>query len=132
MPVRNDPIRYPDRISVGVETPRVAAQSSPTASRFHSRDFQNRYKTEGSTAAANQASVEYGTASMPPINQRTMANDWPKLAKLCKNRISAMQMLFSVMPAISSVNEDSRRLSDATAITRSNVNPAPNSDATQT
>jgi hypothetical protein len=68
---------------------------------------------------------------MPPINHRTIAKDWPKLAKFWKNRISAMQMLLSVMPAISRVNDDIRLLSEAIAMTRRSVRPAPVKEASQ-
>ena len=56
-------------------TPREVAQSSPTASRFHSGARIVINAQIGMTAAASQANVEYSTASSPPISQREIAKD---------------------------------------------------------
>src|SRR5579862_809741 len=108
-PVRVDPATYPVIVSAVVDTPRDAAQSSPTASRFHCGAFMVTNKHTGTTAAASQPMVEYSTASSPPISHREIANDCEKVARLCRNMIIAKDMLFIVTPVNSSVNDDRRR-----------------------
>src|SRR5882672_7263957 len=79
----------------------------------------------GTTAAASQASVEYSTASNPPINHREIANDWEKLARLWMNRMIAKHTLFMVTPASSSVKEERRRPSTAMLTTIRRTEAAP-------
>src|SRR5690242_20794810 len=96
-------------VSRTVDTPRDAAQSSPTASKFHCGAQAVTAALTPSTTTASHASVEYSTASSPPISQREIANDCEKLARLCRKRITAKAMLFIVTPVSSKVNEESRR-----------------------
>ena len=60
-----------------------------------------------------------------------MANDWLKSAAYCKKRMHARQMLLTVTPASSKVNEDIRRPSLAMPSTSSRTTPAPAKAATQ-
>src|SRR5512138_2928404 len=62
---------------------------------------------------------------MPPISQREIANDWDRLARLCRNRIVAIEMLFTLTPASNRVNDESRRPSAAIPSTTDNVSAAP-------
>jgi hypothetical protein len=79
----------------------------------------------GKTAAASHASVEYSTASSPPISQREIAKDCEKLARLWMKRMIAKQMLFIVTPARSSVNDERRRPSTAIPTTINRTAAAP-------
>ena len=73
--------------------------------------------------------VEYSTASRPPISQREIAKDCEKVARLCRNMITANDMLFMVTPVSISVNEESLRPSIATPSTISSTAPAPTSES---
>src|SRR5664279_1876927 len=121
---------YPIAVNRTVETPREAAQSSPTASKFHCGAYAITSALTPTTTTASQASVEYSTASSPPISQREIAKDCEKLARLWRKRITANAMLFIVTPVSSSVKDDSRRPSTAIPSTINRTRPAPTSEAT--
>src|SRR5512147_1433679 len=100
---------YPMAVSLTVDTPREAAQSSPTASKFQCGAYTITIELTPTTTTASHASVEYSTASSPPISQRDIAKDCEKLARLWRKRMTANAMLFIVTPVSRSVKEESRR-----------------------
>src|SRR5678815_2439605 len=85
-------------VSRTVDTPRDAAQSSPTASKFHCGAHSITTALIPNTTPASHARVEYSTDSSPPMSQREIAKDCEKLARLCRNKITAKAMLFIVTP----------------------------------
>src|SRR3954454_12159991 len=95
-PVTTDPTRYPETISFPAGTPRAAAHSSPTASTFQLLACANVYNEAPRTSTAMLPSVVKLVDSIPPINQRVIAMDCPKVAALWRNRIPAIQMLLIV------------------------------------
>src|SRR5258708_4852620 len=94
--VRTDPARKPSTVMVAAFTPREVAHSSPSEMRFQAGAYAITTAHTASTTTENHPSVEYSTASKPPINQREMAKDWAKLATLCRKRMMAKQRLFMV------------------------------------
>ena len=132
VPVSTLPATKPMIIVRVVATPRAAAHSSPTASRFQSRAFLAATATTVNTRAASQATVVYSTASIDPISQRSTANDWLKSAMLCRNRMAAEQTLLMVTPASRSVKEDILRPCEARAVTSRSAVSAPTKAASHT
>ena len=63
-------------------TPRAAAQSSPTESRFHFARLPEDEQRGGSTTAASAATTGREPTSIPPISQWTMVNDCPKVGQV--------------------------------------------------
>src|SRR5678816_2771598 len=116
-------------VSRTVDTPRDAAQSSPTASKFHCGAHSITTALIPNTTPASHARVEYSTDSSPPMSQREIAKDCEKLARLCRNKMTAKAMLFIVTPVNSSVNDDSLRPSTAIPSTINSTSAAPASDA---
>src|SRR4051794_31628275 len=132
VPVKTDPPTHPMKRSLLVETPRVDAQSSPSARTFHSLLRQKTIRQTGRRAVVSPRRLEYDGASKPPIIQRVIANDCINPAKFERNRMSAAQMLLTVMPARSNPSDDMRPPSDAMRTTAPRTTAAPTKAARQT
>src|SRR3954453_268965 len=132
VPVSTEPLTQPNRRSLLVETPRVVAQSSPSARTFHSLLRQKTNRQTGRSTPVSPTRLEYDGASRPPIIQRVMAKDCINPARFDKNRTTAAQILFTVIPASSKPSEDMRPPSDAIRTTIPSTIAAPAKAARQT